>query len=1285
MLVVDMDMGIGSGAVLKTAVSQLTNRALPAAAKAAGVPSRVERALEGAVGEAVREAVRRASPSESDEHHAQIADLLLASAIGGDAARRLFDDVQDPELPDMAPGEVDGVPALVVCFSSAVSSSFDWSTARLDPVAFDTTLGRTLLTALRAAAVAETELAPLVQAIDLGVRFTSLNSRISNDLRAVRQELANLRAAVSSTDRHSVPPPVHKVLQATGSRARQVLTEILSREDRATLPIVRDLLVVPPEWLGDADGHAWLALAMYLGLHGVHGGVSEALEEAAERGAGDRAALLAAAAFEAAKADAEGRARDLCDRALMVDPDCRSAEAALAVLDADTTRALRATKEWHLGGDGLGLQVAIRAWALFASAPPGHDEAVRLLQAAHELRPDDPHLQLALAEVLLQTAEASPDQARHLRRLSLENAVAARNTLRDWRVPSATAAFTAATAATLLHDRRAALRLLLQPPDGDGTDEEAQDQRCASLAAVNFALVGDLLAARAVRDALPDGRQRWQASVVVAEMEEKQAPPVSRADQQIRDLYLRLLTTSETDGERLSALMGLADRGEEPLPDLAWLRDNYPKLCEEFQAHAALARGDAGAAVRALGGPSSVRTAAVLADAHYRLGELDRAAEVLSEAARRLDEPHLLARRAYLLADGLTVVMNHPGYLTTASSEAVARAQAAAADALAAAPTGPDTPVLLALQAQLSHTAGDWRGCVTLARAALEAGPQSPYEGCDPTRWLVVLSLFNLREEQQAWRALRKPVPLAPRTADQARAALMLAAACADARVLLLEAVDLAQKFANDRAFRDWLVSFFLLVVHGRLRDGGLLDDEGLTTASLEDSAMATAEKSVRTLVHDAIADGEGAGWRVVELPQTNDEIVATLSASVREGQTIRRQVVKALDQGYPLGVMIGKQNYATAILDIEGGVLRVESPDPDFRDHDLADARTAVAQDRPDLAVDLTALHSVVLAPAWAVVLSAESGRLLLTDEMVALAHDARWHYTANTVGTATMDSYGRLRLIEADAAEASARRARAAAFAAATKACVAVCDPGPLDQDPDHSGLAGVWSSSLALARARDVALLSDDAGQRRLARAYGLRCFSSFALARALHERGASNTQPALVAAWRARAPTDIPASGAELARAAASVNYLPGPASWPWMRPITWQTLKEPTKHAVTLLRNVHATAPHTLALWMHDLTVGQLATTNDVDAISQLIFASADGGSLVNPSVCGALLAGAHAACHPAERGDDLLATILNETRRRTGGVNGPGALIYFFGLPPEVASRLMALETQGPG
>jgi hypothetical protein len=45
MLVVDMDMGIGSGAVVKMAASQLIKRALPAAVKAAGVPSRFERGL----------------------------------------------------------------------------------------------------------------------------------------------------------------------------------------------------------------------------------------------------------------------------------------------------------------------------------------------------------------------------------------------------------------------------------------------------------------------------------------------------------------------------------------------------------------------------------------------------------------------------------------------------------------------------------------------------------------------------------------------------------------------------------------------------------------------------------------------------------------------------------------------------------------------------------------------------------------------------------------------------------------------------------------------------------------------------------------------------------------------------------------------------------------------------------------------------------------------------------------------------------------------------------------
>jgi hypothetical protein len=45
MLVVDMDMGIGSGAVVKMAASQLIKRALPAAVKAVGVPSRFERGL----------------------------------------------------------------------------------------------------------------------------------------------------------------------------------------------------------------------------------------------------------------------------------------------------------------------------------------------------------------------------------------------------------------------------------------------------------------------------------------------------------------------------------------------------------------------------------------------------------------------------------------------------------------------------------------------------------------------------------------------------------------------------------------------------------------------------------------------------------------------------------------------------------------------------------------------------------------------------------------------------------------------------------------------------------------------------------------------------------------------------------------------------------------------------------------------------------------------------------------------------------------------------------------
>jgi hypothetical protein len=1105
-----------------------------------------------------------------------------------------------------------------------------------------------------------------------------MQANVTRGLREIRDEL--VRVVQTSTPDVVTPIPdfVQKALSQTSSPARGILLGMFEQDDVGRGARAAALVAAPPQWLAEGDGFAWLALAHFVRLFGLFGAASIADEQAADRGAGSRTVLLAMAALDALRGGDRARAEQLVDVGLRIDSSSTEVLAVSAFLREDPATALSATDSWYVGEDGLGLRVCLRAWALMATEPaPRHEEAVRLFEAATEMHPGNPGLLMGLAEAETQAAQGLPLQSRTLLENARRHATEARDIFRGWRVPSSDATFMAARAAMIGHDRDTTLRLVLSAPLGEASEDEAQDERCRGIAAVNLALVGKVVAATRLRDTLPQGRTRWEASVAIAQS----AVPGAADTTRVLELYTLLLATADFDGERLSALVGLADTGEVPPAEMDWVLERYPELHSEMQARIALASGDADSAIQVLRETSSTRVAVLLAHSYARLGDLDRAAEILVESARRFDAPHLLAAKAYLLADAVHIETDRWGRLLTDSARSVELAQAAVDEALTAAPRGSDAPALQRLRVQLAHQAGDWRGCVIAARAALDSADNAT---TDPvwlhTRWRLVMSLFNLRDEAAAWRALRQPVPLSPSSPDQARVALTLAATSADVRTLAIEAVDLARRFVADKRFRNWVSTFLLLVVDARLRDEGLSDDEGLTEVASKDVDLVAAEDGIREVVHSAAADdSDDKPWESISLPDDPDEMVKAITEIVQRAQRSQRATVDALEQGLPLGAIVPK-NYAFSILTCAGGAFRIEAPDAMFRERELEAARRYVLESRADIAVDLSAVLSLALVPEWAALLRAQAGRVLIADTAVAAAHDARLQFLAAPSASMSVNAYNKPVIVEADESTARDARNRARALAAATKTLDAVPDADPLDDDPEHQRLLDVWSTAVSLARSRAIPLLSDDVGQRRFALAFGIPAFSSAALARSLQENGHPDLVPSLVSAWRALAPTDVPTNINELLELAASADYLPGPASWPWLRPITWRCLEQPASDATSVLSKVRRSNSHRLAQWMHDITAGLLSAGGDVSSVTTILFAVADSSAIVNPRTDGALLAGAHAACSDKGLGDELLRAVIERMRHRGAGADRPGLLYHFADLPPEVASRMLALE-----
>lgn len=413
---------------------------------------------------------------------------------------------------------------------------------------------------------------------------------------------------------------------------------------------VRQLLTAPPVWLTNvgaerAEG-VWRAVAAYASSHEVGMPTVEALERAAAVARGERGRLLALAAFAAIEHDPE-HARRLADAA-QEEGTALLVAAVRALLDGAGRHPARlpdAVERALAAGDPAAIQDVnlLRFTAYCHFAADRHEEGEDMLERALRLDPNEPAVQLDLAQCLLRRSTVGvPRQAFFDTGRAQRLAQAARAEYRRWRGPSGRAAAVLLEARVISGDITAALHTAIAEPEGEahGPETDFQPLLVEALRLAYKAGRPDL--AETLADRLTGPSEKLQLAAYVCE-----ADPAAGPAERIA-AWQAAADGATTDEQRAEAAFALTGHGLWPVARLDDLREQGALPEAVYQTRRAVAdaaNGDVEAAIRRLREweNHSVVAALTLVEQYEHQGQLGLAAQAAERAGRRFGDTHLRA------------------------------------------------------------------------------------------------------------------------------------------------------------------------------------------------------------------------------------------------------------------------------------------------------------------------------------------------------------------------------------------------------------------------------------------------------------------------------------------------------------------------------------------------------------------------------------------------------------------------------------------------------------------
>jgi tetratricopeptide (TPR) repeat protein len=955
----------------------------------------------------------------------------------------------------------------------------------------------------------------------------------------------------------SLPPAVREAvgrLRLQDQTLAVRLAGVLADTRAAPSDIVQDLTgTLTPPWLArpDTPVDAWIAVGEFASAHGSYRAAAATFAKVADLGVPVRALWLARAALAMHQAgDQQAAAGYLTTAERLTSGNVPFVAAVRAALVNDAASVLAAAGSPN---DLAALEpVELAMLCATAYAAQGDcDTAITAFETLADRYPDLGGFALSAARLRLErvVSNTSPGHASDVRR-ARQLAIRARDARRGWRGDSAEAVGVACNAAMIAVDFDRALAYGLAAPVGEATPAEAMAPAVLQATGTAAIVLGQRDLAIRLINQVPDPAGQ---AILLGQLAERDPSTAARA----RAAYHRAFDLATDDSQRLEIVQGLAELGEWPLPWLEEIQTRSPEFAEYFTATSEMARGLFDEAIRRLRPrqDSSLMAAKLLAEVERRAGRVDDSVRTLRAAARRFDDPRLLAS----------------GAVTLFEAGRKREARIVAIEALGITPIdSPDRGRLRQLLCDEAAERRDWPVVEQQARAMLDEGITGP-EG----RWLLVQALHNQGRVEDAWTVARQAPLLEATNEQQARLWLALHSRFASDATTVEQALELVDRYGQSEEFAAPAISAILMMT----RKATLPEP---TAARMQQSTEAFFERFPSSTLLQRIT---------VEDPEA---LLVEFRRQLEPGAAQYAEIRQHVAQGeYPVGMLAlaARKPYAEALLRRAPGFLLAYPGDSTLAEHELRLATDALDG---TVVIEPSALHLACLIPDRWPDICAAFAHAQVPDASLQDISAARDGLALR--GTASMGwdtTAERVVIVEISEADAD-QMAERAAWMAHTAIGLEVVPVGELKHFPEMDGEhSRSWLAPLELAKQQGVAVLSDDLALRGLARSLDIPTFGSIALLNALVAAGHLDrvARDTALLELRRNWVVDLPFDAEQLRVVAGGDQWRPGPAYLALTRPATWQDRRRVLNFYRGGQHQIAATDPAHLPDWLHAAVLG----------------------------------------------------------------------------------------------
>ncbi len=746
------------------------------------------------------------------------------------------------------------------------------------------------------------------------------------------------------------------------------------------------------------------------------------------------------------------------------------------------------------------------------------DEASRALAVLREASfryPEWESFRLYRARIALSEATSRRDKGiEHatLLRSAVEDALEARDRIRQWDGPSGQAVAIAAEALSLLNEFIDVCRVAGSSPYGEATREEARHPQVVKFLADALLLLNHPDRLDELDVDLLDSRERAH---FVAQRAYR------RGDPNAKTLMERALEEATDDGMRLKAHAALALFGEldEAALDGISAAGKDQKDLIRASSHYNRKEYETAASFLAPYYQKSSIHAEALAWVQFDDGATDEAVETLTTAAENLGATYLYA---------LAVEFRR-------RQEAFGKAETLAQSALAYdLPTITEREIRFVL-VDIANRTDNYQVMESRARALFERFPSAPL-----APWAVIQALVCQVRLDDAWDFLIEN-DISPIDEQTALVAIRVYSAVSSSDVVAQRLLDTASEFAESEE-----VAGAALMVLLTIGDEVLLTDTQLSRfRSLLDNYVERFPESetIRAFKSDAL-----------------EELIRnTESVEIAQVVMVTEAVNRARNGQIPYGLLtaIHPRPYAELLLSLVAGFLTAVSTDDSQREAERIAARNAM---NCDVSVDTSVAVLGIRSGLEMHGLTSFFARTLVANELVYDARAAEFCASLPVSGYLSHSSApGGARFIEVTDEQREQMRDEAGRLVKILQGWHNVPTSrltSPLDIDDERSR---PWDAPLRIAADRQCALWCDDLALRVLAESIGIPAFGTFALWEVLAGEGKAADWPKgieLKARLLRAGIADLPLTWDELAAIVeaddgsdlAAIRFLDRPLSW-----------------------------------------------------------------------------------------------------------------------------------------